>query len=99
MLPFDTTDTRRIGNAQWDAYAALPSSYGAIGSTGGYHQLPYVTGRRYNLHWHNGGIDFTSLWMQIGYSKSNDLNTIFEFNYTDVRETFYVDVNGLKAER
>jgi hypothetical protein len=48
--------------------------------------MPYVTGKRYRLHW-EAGLDFDEMKMEVSpLWDENDENTFLVFNFTQPRE-------------
>jgi hypothetical protein len=48
--------------------------------------MPYVTGHKYRLHWESG-LDMDSMKVEVsGRWEETDLNTYFQFNFTESRE-------------
>lgn len=62
--------------------------------------LPFVTGHIYNVHWHNGNMDFTKMNLRPSlYWNSQDKSIILKFNCSDYKDDYNVKIlqlNGTK---
>ena len=63
--------------------------------------LPFVTGYMYNIHWHNGNLDFTHMnllpslyWLVV------DKGIVLKFNCSDYKDDYYIrtmEFNGIQT--
>ena len=56
--------------------------------------MPFVTGYIYNIHWQDGSLDWTHMnFYPTPVWKAADKGVLFRFNYSDIREDYFVQVH------
>ena len=98
-LKYDDSIIGAMNATQKATYIGNTSNYGSVpfkasGDPGNAWATPFVTGKKYKLHWGNG-LDFMKLQLDLSARwKSTDKDVYLMMNFTDVREAVVVISGG-----